>query len=815
MNIKNISLLLIINGVFLHSIAQRINLTGLVTDNKGVPVPQASLELRASKDSSSVQQTMTDQKGFFNFTVIFDDTYFISASSSGFLNTRGLNFIITNGNVPFDSLKIILTPSEKILTAVTVTSRKPLIENKPDKTVVNVDAFLNNAGSSLLEVLGNSPNVEVDFNGSINVKGRAGVLVFIDGKQNYLTGAALINFLNGITASQVDQIEIMTQPPARYDASGNSGVINIKLKKNKQTGLTTNLSVSYMQGFYPGTLNSLAINYKRNKWNFFSNVNYDYIKRYTRRNLSRYIYSNADNSNVQYNQDENDISIAPGHSIVAGVDYAPGKNWSLGLALSNKGSGQENDVTDISVFKDLNNDGKAISFLNDHNSINTPWVNTGIGLNLKNTGKNKREWSADLNYEKYNFNSQQQSSNYSYDSSGILIPAPLNPYIQRAILPSFIEIFSAKTDYSYSLKKIVVETGAKVSFIQSSNNSSFYFLHSNTFQQDSNLTNYYDYKENINAAYFNLARQLKRWSWQAGLRLEETNTSGKQNVSGQNFRKSYIQLFPTLFISYDPDENNNFTLSYGRRIDRPNYLDLNPFLYLLDQYTYRKGNPDLKPFFSNAVELGYTCKGNLHADFDYGKTSGVIDNLLSQNDSTRVLLQSPANLNTLTTIALNIGYTLTIKKWSSIVLSYSLYNNHYTGETNGNKIDNNVTTNLINYTQQFRFTKGWSVELNIIYRSNILLNALATRGPRKISGFAIGKDILKSKGNIKLRVTDPLYIQQSYGSTKFGDIHTTTNFREDSRRIGLTFTYRFQKGVKSNPHKIYSPEEKSRINQGQ
>lgn len=815
MTTKTFAILFVLTILSLQGLAQDFSLKGVVTDNIKIPLPNASLALHVTKDSSVIQQTMADDKGLFRFIGIADGTYFITASSSGFLNKKSLNFTIKNGNCPLDTLKIFLQRRDGILNAITVTSRKPLIENKPGETIVNVDAFLNNSGSSLLEVLGNSPNVDVDINGSINVKGKSGVLVYIDGKQNYLSGAALMNYLNSIPAAEVDQVEIMTQPSARYDAAGNSGIINIKLKKNKQVGFNANLSASYMQGFYPRTLNSLVVNYRRGKWNFFSNINYDYIKRYTRRDLSRYIFNSANNSNVQYNQDENDESIAPGHSILGGVNYDLSKNWSASLVISNKRSGQENDVTDISVFRDLKNNGRAVSFLNDNNVINNPWVNTGAGLNIKNIVNSRSQWSLDLNYENYQFNSHQQSSNFSYDSMGNLISSTLNPYIQKAVLPSAINIYSAKTDYSRTYKNITLETGAKVSFIQSGNNSSFYYFENNAFQPDVNLTNFYDYKENINAAYFNLQQHFKKWNWQAGLRAEETNTSGKQNISHQNFSKSYIQLFPTFYLSYEPGGNNSFSLSYSRRIDRPNYLDLNPFLYLLNQYDYRKGNPDLKPYFSNDIELDYNYKTNFHADIDYGRTTGIVDYTLSQNDSTRILLQSPANLNTLTTISFNGNYNRTIKKWTTLVLSYSLFNNHYSGETNGTKIDNNITTSLINYTQQFRFNAGWSAEINIVYRSHILLNALATRGPRKISGIGIGKEIFKGKGNLKLKITDPLYIQQSYGATNFGNIHTTTKFKEDSRRIGLTFTYRLQKGVKSNVHKIYSPEEKNRIIQAQ
>jgi len=242
--------------------AQVTMLKGIVKDTKNMSVPNARIALHLYKDSSVIQRTITDENGSFRFTALADNTYFISAASAGYYDKTSLKFSVVHGVIPFDTLKTIMTESAVVLNTVTVSSRKPLVENKPGKTVVNVDAFLNNTGSSLLEVLGNSPSVDVDITGTINIKGRSGALIYVDGKQNYLSGSALVNFLSTIPASQVDQIEIMSQPSARYDAAGNSGIINIKLKKNRLAGYTANVSASYMQGVYPRSSASAVLNYR-------------------------------------------------------------------------------------------------------------------------------------------------------------------------------------------------------------------------------------------------------------------------------------------------------------------------------------------------------------------------------------------------------------------------------------------------------------------------------------------------------------------------------------------------------------------------
>lgn len=779
-------------------------------DEKDSALANVSIDLDRYPDSAVIGKAITDKNGIFKFDHILPGSYFIMVNSMGFLPKKTLKFTIGSNASSPDSLQIKLTRDVAVMRNVVVTSRKPLVENKIDRTVVNVDAFINNTGSSLLEVLGSAPNVDVDINGNISVKGKQGVLLYVDGKPSYLNGAALVNYLNSIPASQADQIEIMTQPSSKYDAAGNAGIINIRMKKNKQTGLNINLSTSYMQGFYARTLNSLVVNYKIDKWNFFASADVNYLQRYTHRHLSRFLSDTS--QNTAYFQDQFDVSTTPDHSLLAGADYFLNKTVTIGLVMSSRASAQRNEVTDHSNFNDLDRNGKIISYLTGLNMISNPWVNNSAGLNIRKTIDKTSEMTTDVNYEYFHFRSHQSSSDYSYDSAGNLQISDMNPYLQRSVFPSSINILTAKLDYSKSYKNLTIESGVKTAFVRSANNASFYFMRHDSLVTDLNLTNFYNYRENINATYINLHRQFKHWEVQTGLRLEETNTSGLQKVSSERFNRSYAQLFPTVFIGYAPDDKNNWSLSFGRRIDRPNYSDLNPFSYLIDQYTYRKGNPDLKPFFSNYVELDYNYRGKFGADLDYGIAKGIVNNTLKLNDSTNILIQMPANVSSLTTVAFNLRYNSPIKKWSVISLSYSLFNNHYRGSSDNLSFDREATTSLINITQQFLFRHGWSAEWNVFYRSRFLLTALAWRGPRKVSSIGFGKTIMKGRGSIKMKITDPLKIQTSYGGSDLGNIHTTIKFGEDSRRVGITFTYRFQKGLKTSARKFYSPEEKSRIN---
>ena len=705
-----------------------------------------------------------------------------------------------------------MTEVTKTLREVTIRSNKPMIENKIDKTIINVDAFLNNAGNTVLDALNNAPNVDVDINGNISVKGKPGVMIFIDGKQNYLVGSDLSNFLRSISASQVELIEIMTQPSAKYDASGTAGVINIKLKKNKQVGFNTTVNMNYTQGIYPKSTSSLILNYKKSKWNYFGNVSYSFNQNFTHRNLTRSILSGPDNSNILYAQDEHHYSKTPGITIEAGIDYVLNKKWNIGLLYTNKTNMRSDNLYDHSTFLDINHSGSLISFMEGLNQFNSSRKNNGFGMNLKKSINKKSDLTFDLNYEMYRFNDDQILTNTNYDPDGTIIKGPnSNPFVQKAIPISKIDIAAFKSDYTYVFNNLKFEAGVKSSFITSDNISNFYSMINGTLELDNNQSNRYRYDENINSLYGNINSQIKKWQFQLGLRGEETNTKGFVFGTKDQFNKSYVQLFPTLFIGNTVNNNNSFSLTYGRRIDRPNYLDLNPFTFLIDQYTFKRGNPNLSPYFTNNIELNYNYKQKLNITANYTFTKGIVDDIIIQNDTSRILLETKSNLLSLRNVGISFSYNSSIGKWGNIIFSDDLYNNRFTGLVYNHNLNKNITTNQINIVQQFHFNKGWNAEISFSYNNGSIFSAWNYRGERHRTNISVSKNIMKGLGNLKLKLSDPFNIEKGYGSNDFANIHTTIKFKEDSRRIGLTFSYRFQKGIKSTFKKMYTPEEAKRI----
>ncbi len=322
------------------------------------------------------------------------------------------------------------------------------------------------------------------------------------------------------------------------------------------------------------------------------------------------------------------------------------------------------------------------------------------------------ELTADLDFIRYDSKSKQVSDNYNYNASGVLQD---DPFWLRGNLPSKINIYSGKADYVLALDNDAkVEAGVKSSYVSTDNDAQYtmYDKPNDKWITDYTRSNRFLYKENINAAYINYSRQLKKWGVQAGLRAENTIAKGAQFGNGvqkdTSFKKNYTQFFPTAYVSYALSEKNQFTLSYGRRIERPNYQDMNPFQYFLDQYTYRQGNPNLTPQFTHNIELSHNYNRALNTTINYTSTTDILNDILKQNDATKVTFQTKENVASRKVIGVSVSYNKAVTKWWTTSVFVNVNNNHYKGLVNNRMLDVSMTTFMGNASQQFKFAKTWT-----------------------------------------------------------------------------------------------------------
>lgn len=774
-------------------------ISGKISSSTASTVPEyknATIALLRAKDSVAIKFTAANREGQFVFENVANGKYFISITYIGYRKYRSGIIDIAPGKVLVELPAIDLVPDNKTLAQVTVTARRPLIEHKIDRTIVNVEASVTNIGTTALEVLEKLPGVTVDKDGNISLKGKDGVMILIDGRPTHLGGTDLANLLRNMPSSQMDQIEIMTNPPARFDADGNAGVINIRTKKNKTVGYNGSATASYTQGRYPKANEGFNLNYRNAKLNLSANLSHNYRKGFETLTIQRTFRGTDPATQFRYfDQESNTILEGNGYNARTSLDYFVSKRTTLGIGLSAATSSvavERHNQTMISTpSKELESITQAVS---DNASR---WSNISPNLSFRTVFDSAgRELSADINYTNFNSKNNQFLVNAYFDADGNVL--------QKAdslvgLLPQEIDIYSGRVDYYHPInKRSTFEAGFKLSSVRTDNNAAYDSINNGVIVRDVNRSNHFVYRENVHAAYVSLSTALsKKWSTQVGLRLENTHAKGVQLTTGETFDRNYTQLFPTVYFQYKANPKNNFGLNYGRRIRRPNYESLNPFIRFIDRYTYSQGNPGLQPQLSDNIELTHIYKNFLTTTFNYSHTRDIIQQVIEQQG--QETYARPANIASLRQYGLAVSINKPFTKWWMNSLTVNVYNNTFKGLVNNEPISFSQTTVLLNGLQQFKLSKTLTAEISGIYRSAGVQGVmhLAARG---MLTAGLSKQVMKNNGTIRISVRDILYTQRGNAKINYGN--TDVSFQEvnDTRVFAVGFTYRFSKG-KIGPQK--------------
>lgn len=803
-------------------------ISGSMLDATNNPLSSVSVSLLKAKDSSLVKAAVTGKSGKYEFENIAEGNYIILATSVGYEKKMSKSFELTSlaGTVEIDAIQ--LTAAAKNLGGVTVTATRPFIETKIDKTVVNVDASPTNAGATALEVLEKSPGISVDNDGNISLRGKAGVIIMLDGKLSYLSAADLSNMLKNMPASALDQIEIMTNPSSKYDASGNSGVINIKTKKGKNAGFNGSFMVGITSSIYqprtatyfiPKSQNSINFNWRKKKINFFGNYNPNMFRgRNTLTFENRFLDNNK--NIVGYNNTETRFKFGNNnHTLKLGLDWYADKNNIFGIVLSGFAFSGHPTPTTVGNLSNANHLLESRLVSNTDNNIK--FKNGTVNLNWKHTfDTTGKELTADFDYVVYsNVSDMVLTTNY-YNS----MLQPTGTSSLRGHLPSGIDIYTFKTDYTHPIKGGRIEAGLKSSFVKNDNQVNYENYRNGKWEEDLIRSNHFIYDENINAAYVNFSKELKKWSFQAGLRIENTvahgNQLGNQVIPQTKFKRDTTNLFPTAFVSYKLNVNNSLTVSYGRRINRPNYQDLNPFTYFLDSLSYRQGNIYLRPQYTHNIELTHAFKGKYITTLNYSATDDVISqvNKVDPNDpDSKIRFLTVDNVAKFRNIGISVTTPVTVAKWWNANIFTNVFNNQYKGTYDTISIDLSFTSFMINVTNNFNFGKGFSGEISGFYRHKGINNLTKMEPIYQIS-FGAQKQVMKGKATIRLNVRDPFAWQQFEGESKYGRIDGSFLSRPDTRQVTATFTYRFGKTAQQNQpprrRNSASQDEQNRVGQG-
>lgn len=802
---KKALLYLLFAGFPFVGFAQNYTISGLVHNQQNEPVGFAAISINQSKDSTLVKADVADEKGIFKIAGIPDGSYFLRISAVGQKLFQSAVFQVAGQDVSFPTFQ--MEPEAKQLGEVKITGTKPLIEVKNDRLVFNVEGSINATGSNGLELLQRSPGVQVDKDENILVKGKTGVRIYIDGRPSPMSGRDLASTLKSMNSADIEAIEIITNPSAKYDAAGDLGIINIRLKKNAQLGTNGNLSLGAMFGITPKYNASLNLNHRNKKANFFGTYGFNQGK------WQNTTYDDQILNGVAYNKIWHGLWRDTTHNAKIGADYFINSKNTLGFSangrVSNHNGGGESE-TFISKKRNTTADSLLLSSQTSNPEKNK---NLNLNVNYRYADTTGRELNIDADYGIFSSRGvSYQPNKYFFKLTG---DEPLERnYVTKT--PVDITIKSLKADYEQPFYKGKLGYGFKLSDVKSDNTFDFYNVVRNEQVIDTNRSNRFKYLERVYAGYVNYNVSLnKKWDLQLGLRAEHTKSLGDlTSYKHNNLDKvdtTYLSLFPSGALSFKASPNHTWNLNYSRRINRPSYQNLNPFEYRVDELVYSKGNPFLKPEYANSFKLTHVYKGKLTTGLSYRRTRFPVVGLRIPYDSSRTYFITQ-NLDYSQSFGLDISITTSITKWWEVYFNFSGYHNLWRAALDNGIIVNNRTT-AFNFNGQntFKLKNNWTLELTGWYNSPY--RRIDYNWQMGMMDAGVQKKFWKDNASLKVTYSDILHTARGGYTSSYAGIETRLRFRFEGRMVRVNFNYRFgSKEIKAaRARRTGSEDELNRI----
>jgi Outer membrane protein beta-barrel family/Carboxypeptidase regulatory-like domain len=783
------------------------NVKGRITGSDGRPVAYGSVSLKTAAGDTLIKGSITNAEGFFEMTNLRNGRYILLASAAGVTDAKSNPFTIDSVHSIISLPPLVLSPASKLMKEVVVGAKKKFIEMQADKMVLNVENSIVATGNSVFEVIKKGPGVTSDKDDNLKMKGQIAA-IYVDGKPFYLSGTQLTEYLKSLPADAVTKIELITNPSSKYDAEGSGGIINIKLKKNRNVGLNGSTNLGLGRGRYSKIWGGLNLNYRKDKLNVFGSANTGHFESFNQLTYNSIIKNN--NTTTYQDRDNywNPISIY--NSYKMGLDYSITKKTTIGILINgniNKTDAITNNTTTFS------NEAKiAEQFITniktDHNRSANQSYNINLKTELDTLGS---EFNIDADYGSYHKTAADVNEN-RFTNAQQQVLRPLFTF--RNTTPASVNIKTAKADLTkYFKASLKMEAGLKTSFVETDSNLMADSLSNNKYVIDYSRTNHFRYKENINAAYINITQNWKKWNVQAGLRAEQTNYTTNSITTGQVNSQSYISLFPSLFVTYKMNDKNNFNASYTRRIGRPSYQSLNPFISFVDPFTIFEGNPYLKPSFTNAVELKHGFRDFLFTSLSYSYTSGQTATVILQDKSTLVTRNITANVGEQHYVSLNTSASIPITKWwdtdNNIGFAWGRTISRYT----------NYEYNTIGYGMEisndntFTLPKNYRIQTSLFYTTPYTDGITRIRSNYAMS-IAFQKLFWDKKASLKLNFANLIGPSAYRARIRNEQLDITWINRWEGRRVNLSFNYKFgNKNIKSNrQRKTASQEESNRVN---
>ena len=783
--------------------------TGKVSDDAGQPVAYANVLVLSVADSSLIRGAVTTDDGSFDIHNVGSGNFMLRIMMVGYADTNTDPFTLEAKEGTKDFGSMILHEDAVLMNEVQVVAKKPLFEQKVDRMVINVASSITSSGLTILEVLERSPGVMVNRqNNSISLSGKSGVVVMINGRINYMPADAVAQLLDGMSSDNIEKIEIITTPPAGFDAEGNAGYINIILKDNLEDGL--NGSYAFMLGYGQGEIGngSINFNYRKGKFNLFGD--YNYVHEAQAQEFEFYRSINLGGDQVETHtisvRDPNQNN----HAARLGLDYQVNDKFLIGGLVSGFNTKWEMDAANNA---NISINGNLDTIITIDNQELNQWKNLGGNINGQYTFKEGTVLKVDGDYLYYHDNNPTYYHNQYADGEGNF----LFENYTRASKMTPISIAVGKVDFLTTIgKDIRMETGVKGTLSSFTNDVGVEYNTGQDWVTDPALTNKYDLLEKIGAAYVSLESPLgKKTTIKAGLRYEYTDSNLGSEEESNIVDREFGEFFPSFYISRTLNESSAINFSYGKRITRPTFNDMAPFVIFLDPYTFFSGNPAVQPAISNNLELAYSLKSAI-ISMKYSVEDSAIANFQSAIiEGTNTQLIFTENLKQLTTYSLTLSTPFSPFKW------WNMYYNiggvwQIAEKYQEDQLETYEAGNINLFSSQtFTLPSDFTLEISGYYGSGGLFGIFTVK-PFGAVNIGLQKKFGDNGGTLRVGYDDlfdtqeyrdelDLPEQQQYYRAKLA-------FNPPTFKVSYTRNFGNQKIKEARSHSTGAEEEKRRIN---
>jgi len=783
------------------------SIQGMVKDSNEAPLPFVNVLLLNTNDSSLIKGAVSDTLGVYIIDNIQPGAYLVSASMIGYKQAY-LPVKMAAQDHQMAVATFTLLDDITQLGEVSVTEKRPFVEQHMDRMVVNVANSIIASGSTALEVLEKAPGVTVDRqNGMLQLRGKDGVIVQLDGKQTYMSMPDLITLLRTMPSDNIDQIELITNPSAKYDAAGNSGIINIRLKKNNNEGTNGSLSLGIGSGRYGRSRGSVQLNHRTKKLNFFGNYsanrggNYFDLK-------SKQTIDNGEEHNLA-NQDTYIRFRDRGQNAKAGLDYFLSKQTTLGFVWTGFWSNFGEEGTAESSFQ---REEGGIVYLQalTYKTISSISSNQIGNLNFQHSfGEEVGQLSADFDFGHFirDYSNALLTETVSSETPSPPLMGLLNE------MPTSITIRTFKIDYNRSFtSKWKVEAGLKSSYVESNNNLTLSRGEADQLERDVELSNHFQYTERVNAAYASFSGKLgTKTDLQFGVRSEHTHSIGNSISFNKVVTRDYLNFFPSLFLSRPLSKNHSLTFSYSYRIDRPNYQSLNPARSYVDPYLYGQGNEYLRPQYTHSLELKHGFKDKLFTAVGASYVHDLVFFIIQPVDSIRTE-RTPLNIGKSVSYNLTLSYPLTVMKGWNLQTNFLAVYTQFKYNFQDTPLTVEQISGRFNASNTIVFGHGWTAELTGWVSTPAVYALIRTPW---LGSLDIGlQKSVTSKFQVKLSLQDVFHSNRFIGKINVPNFKSDASLAFDTRVVMLNLTYSFgnQQLKAARQRKIGSEAETQRAN---